>query len=792
MDINTIFYFPSQLTFEDYSQKVRDGEISSRTIVFADNEKAIYKGGKKYGLPSDQEFKDLIDSLYGDSWISDEINNIKDDITESTSQLEDLNDTVSGIEERLDQNIQDLNDNIESKVSQLMQDSTWLQENFPQGVTYWDSGWNSELDAYMQSIGYWTVDDNDNVITQWSKLQRSVNSVESSLSNLKEEGNLTQALTSSINQLIQDDISSLNLGTTYASASDVAGVKEVIEWMYSGLDIQSGNSTTFAQMLSAANDNISSAISDIRTQVDKIKNGDFVAQTEVSSKVRNTIATMLTESSSENGLASLSARMTDVETAESTNAENIASVILGVTGTNATSNISTAVANALSGFASSSDVSSDIASAKSEIYSSISALDGNDDFISLSALKTQSDADHSSISGIATRVGTLETNQAGFVATSNLDTAVAQMFASSGDGQSSTAKANVVALVKDNKSSLELTADDVNITGYLTGGDASFKGNIEATSFTTGAANEIGIGVMSGEFDELLANTNKAYFAYDSSQSGITMWYYQNNQWKRLNLSDSAVLNDPDSFEPKTFYILPDTSVSIVPSGLTQITLYYNRVTAKYYNTMNTADPATGSYCNIPNYSEMTNCTVTPLQYWNSCDVCSVKEHRADGTVVNSGMLSGIPGDSHKSYSVQMLVVNNGVITSNQGVMVNMAISDIYLTSNGTISKAILAPVITVWSNQGWSTTGSSYTMTTSNGKSRSANAIAPDGKVKSGTSNIPTTMVRYRRVSIADALTIGSNLPSGYDNYNASIYTWPVSYTVQQLICPGDAGYPY
>jgi hypothetical protein len=174
----------------------------------------------------------------------------------------------------------------------------------------------------------------------------------------------------------------------------------------------------------------------------------------------------------------------------------------------------------MSGFASSSDVSTGIASAKSEVYSAIGAKDDNGNFISIAALKTYAEANRSSISAIANSGN----NTSGFITESNLGSAVAQIFASSGSGQDATAKANVVALVRDNKSSLNLSANDVNITandinldGYLTGGSASFKGDVEATSFTTGGVDEVGIGVMSGEFNELLANTNKAYFAYDSS-----------------------------------------------------------------------------------------------------------------------------------------------------------------------------------------------------------------------------------------------------------------------------------
>ena len=48
--INTIFYYPTSLTFEQYQNRLSDpGEdgISNRTIVFAHDQKAIYKGGVK-------------------------------------------------------------------------------------------------------------------------------------------------------------------------------------------------------------------------------------------------------------------------------------------------------------------------------------------------------------------------------------------------------------------------------------------------------------------------------------------------------------------------------------------------------------------------------------------------------------------------------------------------------------------------------------------------------------------------------------------------------------------------
>ena len=323
-----------------------------------------------------------------------------------------------------------------------------------------------------------------------------------------------------------------------------------------------------------------SAISDIRTQVDKVANGDFVAQTEVSSKVGNTIATMLAQSSSDNALAALSAKA-------DANSDDIAAIVLGMTGSSSTANISTSVSTALNNLTSGLASSSDITSAKSEIYSAISAKDTNDNFISLAALKTQSDADHASVSALATN----KADVAGVVAKSELGTAVASLFASTGDAQNPTAKANVVAVVKDNKSSLQLTAQDVNIDGYLTAGNATFKGDVEATSFTTGSSSETGITVLSGEFDptDPTVNTHKAYFAYDSEQGGITMWFYCNDVWKRIDLSNASVSEDPNAFAQGVLYTGTVWGDYLL-SDPTFTRTYYSRVYDKYYNTTSAID----------------------------------------------------------------------------------------------------------------------------------------------------------------------------------------------------------
>ena len=793
--INTIFYFPSSLTFQDYLELLNSGQIAQRTIVFAEAQKAVYKGGKKYGGLSTQEFEALLDEQQHNSWITDEIQSVRDTISSTNESIQNLNEriadeiqdiqgdiasaneTISG----LNTSISTVNSNlasavanrdsaIQTKVESMFNDSQWLGQNFPQGQTHWDSSWNSNLESYLTTVGYWDIDSQTGVkTTKWSNLQAALDSVSLSVNDLKTNGNLTRAMTASIESLISDDITALNLGTTYATISDVDNVEKVVEWFYSGIKSSAQADKTIAQMSAMSKSDFVAAISDIRTQVDKVANGDFVAQTEVSSKVGDTISNMLLQSSSDNALAALSAKAdanednisaivlgmtgststanlstsvsnslnnltsglistTDANTAigkaiataktdiysrigakdandnfialsalkvqtdklangeyvaqsevlakvgdsvtsmmldasenptykvtiksavsgatavstisakiaalasvsvndifvesdfttlpnqsttytngtqyfqftqqsnvlaalsakTDTNSDDISALVLGMTGSSSTANLSTAVSNAMSGLVTTATsnaanaTGNAISSAKTEIYSAIHAKDSNDNFISIAALKTQSDQDHASISLLATN----KADVSGVVAKSELGSSVASLFASTGDAQNPTAKANVVAVVKNNKSQLNLTAQDVNIDGYLTGGSATFKGDVEATSFTTGGSNDYGITVLSGAFDptDPTVNTHKAYFAYDSEQGGVTMYFYCNNAWKRIDLASASVSEDPEAFAEGILYT-GTVFGNYLLSDSTFTRTYYNRVTAKYYTT---------------------------------------------------------------------------------------------------------------------------------------------------------------------------------------------------------------
>ena len=58
--INTIFYFPESLTFEEYRNLFDSGQIYKNTIVFAKAQKSIYMGGDNY---SHQEVAPVVEHV---------------------------------------------------------------------------------------------------------------------------------------------------------------------------------------------------------------------------------------------------------------------------------------------------------------------------------------------------------------------------------------------------------------------------------------------------------------------------------------------------------------------------------------------------------------------------------------------------------------------------------------------------------------------------------------------------------------------------------------------------------
>lgn len=216
------------------------------------------------------------------------------DDTEIRNAIATLNNTVAGEKSRLDGVINNLDNSIQEEVESLLDDATWVQNNFPEGSGSASNFGQQDVENYLQTIGVWSNDEVHNKTNAaWSKISQSVDQITSRVATLETNGVDTQSLSSTINQKIANGEIQLNLDNTYARKTTVDDVEQIIEWMYSGLRSSTGQDKTIAELTAAGKSGLTSAIADIRTQVNKLENGDYVATASVDAKVKDSISGML-------------------------------------------------------------------------------------------------------------------------------------------------------------------------------------------------------------------------------------------------------------------------------------------------------------------------------------------------------------------------------------------------------------------------------------------------------------------------------------------------------------------
>lgn len=89
--INTIFYFPESLTFNEYINKLdknTDDGISKRTIVFAEEQGRIYKNGQIYGTNT-YDVQNLIEqNRYNDEYVRAAIEQLEHDLQDESNAID--------------------------------------------------------------------------------------------------------------------------------------------------------------------------------------------------------------------------------------------------------------------------------------------------------------------------------------------------------------------------------------------------------------------------------------------------------------------------------------------------------------------------------------------------------------------------------------------------------------------------------------------------------------------------------------------------------------------------------
>ena len=610
--INTIFYFTDSLSFSNYQAQVRSGEISPKTIVFVEDTRSVYMGGKSYSY-DDAEVRNEIDDIYGT--ISRLRQNIEDTISEINADVDEVSQLAQDQKNRLNTLLSSLDASIQARVESIFEDAQWLQSHWPQGATQWQSGWDAQVEAYLTRVGVWSRDD-DVTKTQWSSLIQTVNTLDASVSSLTTTTNglvaISEALDARINLAIDGKIAELNLGTTYAKTNDL---KQILEWMYSGLKSSSSSSLSYNDLVTAAKNNELgiSAISEVRTSIENLGN-TYAAKTEMNTLVNDSLATLIQQVDANQTLTGIINQL-------GTNTGNISAITSRVQaleggGYISQSQMLNALENELDGTTTTSSVKSKVNSlaktAAATLFSGVSDAQDNITAASIvNAITTDSSAStalnaYFSQQGVQSIVNTtLDASVNGaswatWVSSMTNDTVKkAEIIASVNNSTESNVKISadkinlsgdtIISKLNDPNNQTVISGNSINtgeiiangtssintlITNQLTGGTATFTGNVNATQFLAGDSNGLNITTSANSICFNYGNSPRAYF---TTEGGTGMQLYllngQDDTWYKIDFSN--LNGGSNSYLAHSITYVTFTDI-FDKSTYTNVTLYYN------------------------------------------------------------------------------------------------------------------------------------------------------------------------------------------------------------------------
>ena len=503
-NINTIFYFPSTLTFEQYQNKLQSQEITPRTIVFAAAQNAIYMGGREYGavVPPEKVEPVVTPHEYDDT-------NLRNQIDALDTALQNANRTASDYYEANDRFVRNIGTTIKNKIEELLRLKDWTDGNLPNGSNFGQQ----EVDEYLQRLGVWgDGEDHDKSHAVWSEMRQSVNDIQLVVNELWENDDLSSDFKQAILNISTGESAKASLGTYFAKYADQNNIVSVLEWLYSGLTSETGENSSYNTLVSNMQAGTHTALSKINTAVEKVKDatgnftGGLIATTNITTQVDQSLG-ILAQSASSNNVK------TEIINKLSKNTEDIATIVSEITRDDQGNPSSqTTIANKISTWKAGLITSANIDEATASL---LSANESN-------SLK----------SGLITFVKN-NAAQAELVAANDFTSA------------------SVVALVNDAESSININANKINLTGQTTFANALadvFTGKMfYATSDT------IGDPVSGVKFCELIDAANgftigvKSVANADTPNSAWTAKYYHVNSTGEFELGNGAITGNVSS-----------------------------------------------------------------------------------------------------------------------------------------------------------------------------------------------------------------------------------------------------
>ena len=265
-----------------------------RTFICNSNEdECTCSGGS--GSGGGETHIEVVENPYDDSYIKALIEDVQ-------QQLRDLVIVT-------DQDVHDT-------VSEMIQDMQDFVERFGWDAMFNDSGWNEQMKAYIQTVGFTDSEDQQVSWTQFYQDFQTLKGTVNQITGSTEDGTGTyEAIQSLMQAKIENEQAIAELKTKWALVNEN---EEVLKWLVSGFTSQSEEDETFTQIFSALSQealdsnlsDIDSAIAELETRVGTAENG-IQANTQQISSVGDSISGLVTSAQLEDAKTTLFAKIDD-------------------------------------------------------------------------------------------------------------------------------------------------------------------------------------------------------------------------------------------------------------------------------------------------------------------------------------------------------------------------------------------------------------------------------------------------------------------------------------------------
>lgn len=298
--IDTLFYFvDTELEYRRLMQGP-DGKpgISPTTIVFVGDSREIYVNGKGYGKTSTNG---LLASSEFDSWkghLNERIDNAINNATAANDEAkrkaeEDLAAAMETIEAALDSTADDINTDILAVRQQIQEAKQQLQDNIDSANQNADEI-QSELTEFQGTIRNELETSVRDAITNadgrtiWTELNTTnsgltavTNRVDKSLDSNGDLKN-TSVLQSIIDSGVKNNTAITDIQNKWAVMDEN---QNLLQWVAAGFRSEANKEGGLARMFATAQDDTQNAISNMKTQIEKDVNDNYVASADLEASV---------------------------------------------------------------------------------------------------------------------------------------------------------------------------------------------------------------------------------------------------------------------------------------------------------------------------------------------------------------------------------------------------------------------------------------------------------------------------------------------------------------------------